>query len=33
MNLPAGKGAVICFYDKLLPLNADVNIIPISYLG
>jgi predicted AAA+ superfamily ATPase len=33
MNLPAGKGAVICFYDKLLPLNTNVNIIPISYLG
>ena len=33
LNLPAGKGAIICFYDKFLPLNADVNIIPISYLG
>ena len=32
-NLPAGKGAIICFYENLLPLNREVNIIPISYLG
>ena len=32
-NLPAGKGAIICFYENFLPLNRELNIVPISYLG
>ena len=32
-NLPVGKGAIICFYENFLPLNREVNIVPISYLG
>lgn len=33
LKLSAGKGAIICFYNQFLPLNADVNIIPMSGLG
>ena len=28
----AGKGAVVCLYDKFLPLNHQINIIPVSYI-
>jgi len=33
LKLTVGKGAVICLYDKLLPLNREVMIVPVSYLG
>jgi len=33
LNLPSGKGAIICFYDKLLPLNAEISIVPMACLG
>lgn len=33
MNVSAGRGAVVCLYDNLLPLNKDVQIVPIGYLG
>jgi len=33
MNLQTGQGAIVCFYDKLLPLNREVTIVPMSYLG
>jgi len=32
LGKPAGKGAVICLYDKLLPLNHQTNIVPVSYI-
>jgi len=32
-KIPAGKGAIICFYENFLPLNRAVNIIPMGYLG
>ena len=32
-NLPVGKGAIVCFYENFLPLNREVNIVPVSYLG
>jgi len=32
-KLRVGKGAVICLYDNLIPLNANVDIVPVSYLG
>jgi len=30
---PVGKGAVVCLYDKLIPLTENVDIVPVSYLG
>jgi predicted AAA+ superfamily ATPase len=33
LQIPAGKGAIVCLYEQLLPLNRDVDIVPISYLG
>lgn len=27
-----GKGAIICLYDKFLPLNNQTNIVPVSYI-
>jgi predicted AAA+ superfamily ATPase len=27
-----GKGAIICLSNKLIPMNKDVNIIPVSYI-
>ena len=33
LNINVGKGAIICFYNELLPLNRDVMIIPLSYLS
>ena len=32
LGKPAGKGAMICLYDKFLPLNHQTNIIPVSYI-
>ncbi|MDR0970305.1 MAG: ATP-binding protein [Lentimicrobiaceae bacterium] len=32
-GLPIGKGAIICFYEHLMPLNREVDIVPMSYLG
>jgi len=32
LGKPAGKGAVICLYDKFLPLNNQTNIVPVSYI-
>ena len=32
LGKPTGKGAIICLYDKLLPLNNQTNIIPVSYI-
>jgi predicted AAA+ superfamily ATPase len=32
LGKPSGKGAVICLYDKFLPLNHQTNIIPVSYI-
>jgi len=31
-GLPAGTGAIICLYDKLLPLDSQTLIVPVSYL-
>ena len=33
MNVNAGKGAIVCLYENLLPLNREVHIVPIGYLG
>lgn len=32
MGLQQGKGAVICLYDQLLPLNHETMIVPVGYL-
>jgi predicted AAA+ superfamily ATPase len=32
LGLPVGKGAVVCLYDQLLPLNNETLIVPVSYL-
>ena len=32
LGKPAGKGAIICLYDKYLPLNHRTNIIPVSHI-
>ena len=32
LGKPTGKGAIICLYDKVLPLNNQTNIVPVSYL-
>ncbi|MDR2563174.1 MAG: ATP-binding protein [Prevotellaceae bacterium] len=32
MGLQTGKGSLICLYDKLLPLNDQVTIVPVGYL-
>ncbi|WNY25826.1 ATP-binding protein [Methanolapillus millepedarum] len=32
IGLKKGKGAIICFYQNLLPLTKDVNIIPVGYI-
>lgn len=32
-DIPMGKGAIICFYENLMPLNREVEIVPMSYLG
>ena len=32
LKVPTGKGAIICLYDKILPLNSQTNIIPVEYL-
>ena len=31
-ELPVGNGAIICLYDKLLPLNSQTMIVPVCYL-
>ena len=33
MGVTTGKGAIVCLYENLLPLNRDVQIIPVGYLG
>jgi predicted AAA+ superfamily ATPase len=33
LKLPIGKGAIICLYEHLLPLNHHVDIVPVAYLG
>ncbi|MDR1543307.1 MAG: ATP-binding protein [Prevotellaceae bacterium] len=33
MGVQAGKGAIVCLYENLLPLSRDVQIVPIGYLG
>lgn len=30
LNKPIGKGAVVCLYQTILPLNSEINIIPIN---
>lgn len=30
LNKPIGKGAVVCLYQTILPLNNEINIIPIN---
>ena len=32
LGINIGKGAIICLYDKFLPLNKQINIVPVSYL-
>jgi len=27
-----GKGALVCTANKFIPMNKDVNIIPVSYI-
>ena len=29
---PVGKGAIICLYDKFLPLNQQTNIVPVNFV-
>jgi predicted AAA+ superfamily ATPase len=33
LNEPIGKGALICLYEKPMPLTASVDIIPVACLG
>ncbi|MCL1868328.1 MAG: ATP-binding protein [Paludibacter sp.] len=33
MGVTAGKGAIVCLYENLLPLNREVQIVPMGYLG
>ena len=33
MGVKAGKGAIVCLYENLLPLNREVQIVPVGYLG
>lgn len=33
MGLTKGKGAIVCLYENLLPLNREVQIVPVGYLG
>ena len=33
IGLPVGKGALICLYDQLIPLDNETLIVPVSYLG
>lgn len=33
LGVKAGKGAIVCLYENLLPLNKSVQIVPIGYLG
>ena len=33
LGVTTGKGAVVCLYENLLPLNRDVQIVPVGYLG
>jgi predicted AAA+ superfamily ATPase len=32
-GVSAGKGAIICLYENLLPLNRETVIVPVGYLG
>jgi predicted AAA+ superfamily ATPase len=32
LGLSTGKGAIICLYDKLLPLNSQTLVVPVGYL-
>jgi predicted AAA+ superfamily ATPase len=33
LRLKTGMGAIICLYENLLPLNREVTIVPIGYIG
>ena len=33
LKITTGKGAIVCLYNDLLPLNHNVDIVPVSYLG
>jgi predicted AAA+ superfamily ATPase len=32
LGVVVGTGAIVCLYDKILPLNRQTQIIPVSYL-
>ncbi|MDR1553257.1 MAG: ATP-binding protein [Prevotellaceae bacterium] len=32
LGLATGKGAIVCLYDKLLPLNSQTIVVPVGYL-
>jgi len=32
-GLPRGRGALLSFYEKLLPLDETADTVPISCLG
>jgi predicted AAA+ superfamily ATPase len=32
INAKPGKGAIICFYDKAIPLNVEVEIVPVGQI-
>ncbi|HOD55828.1 MAG TPA: ATP-binding protein [Bacteroidales bacterium] len=33
IGMTTGKGAIVCLYENLLPLNRKVQIVPVGYLG
>jgi predicted AAA+ superfamily ATPase len=33
LKLPLGQGAVVCLFDKLVPLNRTVDAVPVACLG
>jgi hypothetical protein len=33
INVTASKGAMVCLYENLLPLNRNVQIVPAGYLS
>jgi len=33
IGLSVGMGAIICLYNNLLPINREVMIVPVGYLG
>lgn len=32
LKMPIGHGCVLCFYEKLLPFNREIDIVPIGYI-